>query len=233
MKYIKVFESWLNEEEEAKFDPNKPQAFPMLKMTQEHLYSSGEDSFRKSLASMYSRSIEKKEISESDPFSIVNVFQIKLKSIDSEKLKLNFTFKSKPDVSVSTEIKNMTGFETSLGRRFKVDTKSKESLGEIKYAYLIYPKSVDKSKVITKSEDGSIKVSTESAIILILPSEPYNKKYLAIEQSSMCIAKSESRMNVIGQSCSYTAFEYKVPGPLGSSELGNKKFFAEKIFKKA
>ena len=63
MKYIQVFESWLNEAEEAKFDPNKPQAFPMLKITQENLFNANEDIFRKVLASLFSRSLEKKETS--------------------------------------------------------------------------------------------------------------------------------------------------------------------------
>ena len=34
MKYIKIYESWLNEAESAKFDANKPQTYPMLKLTQ-------------------------------------------------------------------------------------------------------------------------------------------------------------------------------------------------------
>ena len=72
MKYIKVYESWVNEAESAKFDVNKPQAYPMLKLTQGELYTGNEENLRKTLASLYSRSIEKKEVSETDPYGVVN-----------------------------------------------------------------------------------------------------------------------------------------------------------------
>jgi hypothetical protein len=233
MKYIQVFESWLNEAEEAKFDPNKPQSYPMLKMTQGQLYSGNEDAFRKSLASLYSRSLEKKETSESDPYSVVNVFAIKIKGVDSKKNTMSFKFaKAQQDVSITTEFKVTASF-TNFMDEMGYDIKSEAGLEKIKNAFLIYPKATDKSKVITKSEDGSIKVSTESAIILILPSEAYDEADLAINLDSMCIAKGQARDCVIGQSCSYASLGFNLTAPLGASEYGDDKYFKEKVFKKA
>jgi hypothetical protein len=42
-----MFESWLNEASNAKFDVNKPSAFPMLKVTQGDLYGGNEQNFKK------------------------------------------------------------------------------------------------------------------------------------------------------------------------------------------
>ena len=38
MKYLKLFEHWINEEEEVKFDKANPDVTPILKLTQSHLY---------------------------------------------------------------------------------------------------------------------------------------------------------------------------------------------------
>lgn len=233
MKYIKIYESWVNEAESAKFDVNKPQSYPMLKITQGELYSGNEENFRKTLASLYSRGIEKKEVSESDPYGVINFFNIKIKSIDSKKNSMAFKFaKAQQDVSITTELKITAGF-TSVMNEMGYDIKSESGLEQIKNAFLVYPKATDKSKVITKSEDGSIKVSTESAVIVILPKEPYDKEDLAINLDSLCIAKGEARDCVVGQSSAYIALEFKVPGALSSTQYGDDKFFTKTIFKKA
>lgn len=233
MKYIKIYESWLNEAESAKFDANKPQTYPMLKLTQGELYTGNEENLRKTLASLYSRGVEKKEVSETDPYGVVNFFNLKITSIDAKKSVMNFKFaQSKQDVSITTPLKVTAGF-TSIMDEMGYDIKSESGLEKIKNVFLIYPKTIDKSKVISKSEDGSVKVSTESAIILFLPTEPYDKEDLAINLDSLCIAKGEARDCVIGQSSAYIALEYKVPGALSSTQYGDDKFFSKTIFKKA
>lgn len=233
MKYIKIYESWLNEAESAKFDANKPQTYPMLKLTQGELYTGNEENFRKTLASLYSRGIEKKEVSETDPYGVVNFFNLKITSIDAKKSLISFKFaKAQQDVSITTEVNVTPGLSNRMAK-WGCDIKSESELEKMKNVFLVYPKSVDKSKVITKSEDGSVKVSTEFAIILILPGEPYNKKDLAISADSLCIAKGEPKYNYLGQSSSYIALDFKVPGTLTATNLGDKKYFANKIFKKA
>ena len=234
MKYIKVYESWVNEAESAKLDVNKPQAYPMLKLTQGELYTGNEENLRKTLASLYSRGIEKKEISETDPYSVVNFFNIKITSVDGKKGTMSFKFaKAKQDVSLTTDLKVTAGFESIMGELGYDDVKSEASLEKIKNAFLVYPKTTDKSKVITKSEDNSIKVLTESAIIIILPTEPYDKEDLAINLLNLCIAKGEPKDCVVGQSSAYIALEFKIPGALSSTQYGDDRFFANKIFKKA
>lgn len=225
-----MYESWLNEAESGKFDLNKPQSFPMLKTTQGDLYSGNEENFKKTLASLYSRSIEKKEKSDSDPLAVINCFNLKIKSIDAKNSKM--TFEIEKEGSGYTEFKITAGF-TNVMEELEYDINSKSGLEEIKNAFLVFPKSMDKSKVMSKSEDGSIKVSTESAIIVILPKAPYDKGDLVISLDSVCIARGESKDCVIGQSCSYTAFEFKIPGPLSSTQWGDDKFFSSQIFKKA
>ena len=235
MKYIKVYESWVNEAESAKFDVNKPQAYPMLKLTQGELYTGNEENLRKTLASLYSRSIEKKEVSETDPYGVVNVFNIKITGIDDKKSLLYFKFASaKKDVTIQTEIKNYTTLYNGLQREdFGYDIKSDAGREKIKNAYLIYPKDTDKSKVITKSEDGNVIVLTESSIIVFLPPKPYDEEELAIDLDAICIAKKEKKGCIVGQTCSYISFKLGPLGTLSSTNLGDEKFFANKIFKKA
>ena len=230
MKYIQMFESWLNEASNAKFDLSKPQSFPMLKVTQGDLYSGNEENFKKTLASLYSRSVERKQTSDSDPFTVVNFLNLSIKSIDIKNNKMKFEIEN--EGKGFTEFKIVAAF-TNVMDEMGYDIKSESGLAELKNVFLVFPKSIDKSKVMSKSEDGSIKVSTDSAMIVILPKEPYDKEELAITQDSICIAKSAVKDCVIGQSCSYIALEFKIPGALSASEWGDDKYFASQLFKKA
>lgn len=229
MKYIKLFENWLNEADEIKFDPNKPEATPVTAITQGQLFGNGGADFEKNLKSLLARSFDKKETADAPSETVVVRGNFQLSELDGNKKGLRIKNTKEPDRELLVKLSPFNGVETN-DTLSKVGGDAKDTSLKV---FLVHSKSVDDSKVYWKVEKTDEGISTASASIVIFPSAIENKENLAIDMPCVIITEGKVKYVTLGQICAFASTNFSKEGVamLDKSDSGKKESLAANVFK--
>jgi hypothetical protein len=222
MKYLQLFENWLNEAEAA-FDIKKPRLTPVLKILQKDLYSGDTRKLRWAILSMLSRSLQKNKdkfdkdsdtVSKGDDFELLKVedAKITLWLNDSEECYVKMNAKKDAIIKALEWI----GGEISgddLKKSCIVTVLSEAGAGNIYYG---------------KKEEN---ISTKSSVLLIIPNKPKAPEELAINLSAVVVAQDKAKIVTLGQLCAYAASKFTDFTLLEKKDSGTKDALAKEILK--
>ena len=226
MKYLKLYEYWINEEEEVKFDKANPDVTPILKLTQSHLYGVQPKDTEPVLKSILNRSFNSVETSER-PLDDVKVFSYyHLLEFKNGGIKLTNEKLPNREFLVKTPNYDRSKVEEEFN---KVPLALDDPKARV---YVVSPTTVSDTKIFWKAMDFE-GISTFEACIIILPPTPKNIQGLAIDAPAIIITNGKPVYVTIGQIVTFAAKHFtkeNFPNLL-KPETGKKDYLAVNIFK--
>lgn len=228
MKYVKLFENWLNEADEVKFDASKPEATPVTSITQKDLFGSGVKDIEKNLKSILSRSLDKTETSDKPSESVTVKSGMTLVGFDGKGMRVK-EGNAPGSAELLVKVVGFNKVQTNdlLG---KIGTDVEDDSARV---FVIYGKGVDESKVYWKEEKVDQGISTASASILILPKEPQKGDDPAITMQGVIISQGKPRLVNLGQVCAFASTNFSKEGVamLDKEDSGKKESLMATVFK--
>lgn len=227
MKYLKLYEHWLNEAETLKFDLAKPDVFPITDLTQLNLYGVKPKDTEIVLKSILSKSFNSVETSEVplDTVKIYGFYHLKeFKNgglvITNEKIPNREFLIKTPDISradVEVEFNKLP---------MRLDDKDAR-------VYVVAPTAINDSLIFWKSAKAE-GISTLNASVIILPPKPKNIQGFAIDAPGIIIHYGKIHFITIGQLITFASkkFSKEASVNLGLPEIGKREFLVANIFKK-
>jgi hypothetical protein len=226
MRYLKLYEKWLNEATELKFDLMKPDVFPITKLTQGNLYGFKPKDTEIVLRSILSKSFNSVETTEV-PLNTINVtgfFHIvEFKNggliLTNEKM-VNREF------LVKLPEKTREDVETEF-KKIPLNIDDKEAR-----VYLVRPSSINDSMVFWKASEAE-GISTMYASIIILPPKPTNIQGFAVDAPAILINYGIPYYVTLGQIVTFASkkFSRESAVNLRYPELGKREYLVANVFK--
>lgn len=222
MKYLQLFESWLNEE--GQFNKSKPRETPVLEILQKDLYADKPRRTRWAMLSMLSRSLQKNKDKfdpNSDTVSMSGDFQ--LKSVEDALI----TIKTEGDddsLSVKMNAKKNAVIKAIewIGGEISGDDLTKSSI-------VMLVKDVDASGLFSGKKEEI--VSTKVGTLVIMPNKPKKPEDLAINMSVVVVAQEKAKIVTLGQLCAYASTKFTDFSKLEDKNSGTKEVLAKGILK--
>lgn len=226
MRYIQLYEHWINEEEEVKFDLNNPDVTPILKLTQAHLYGVQLKDTEIVLKSILNKSFSSLETTEKPLddvkiFSYYHLFEFR-----------NGGLKLKNDKLPNREFL----VKTPNYDRYKIEEEFQKIPLEIDdiiaRVFVVSPTTVNDTRIFWKSVEFE-GISTLEACVIILPPKPKNIQGLAIDAPAIIITNGKPVYVTIGQIVTFASKHFtkeNFPNLL-KPETGKKDYLAVNIFK--
>lgn len=222
MKYLQLFENWLNEAETS-FNIKKPRLTPVLKTLQKDLYSGDTRKLQWAIKSMLSRSLQKnkdKFDKDSDTVSMVNDLEllkvedakITLWMNDSEECYVKMNAKKDAIMKALAWIGGETSGE-DLKKSCIAMVLSETGSGNIYYG---------------KKEEN---ISTKSSVLVLLPNKPKAPEELAVNLSAVVVAQDKAKIVTLGQLCAYASSKFTDFTLLEKKDSGTKDALAKEILK--
>jgi hypothetical protein len=226
MKYLKLFEYWINEEEEVKFDKANPDVTPILKLTQSHLYGVQPKDTEPVLKSILNKSFNSIETSER-PLTDVKVFgYYHLLEFRNGGIKL--TNEKMPNREFLVKTPNYD--------RYKVE----EEFNKIPLdlddpnarVYVVSPTTFSDTNIFWKSVEFE-GISTFEACVIILPPTPKNIQGYAIDAPVIIITNGKPVYVTIGQIVTFASKKFTKENfqNLLKPETGKRDYLMTNIFK--
>jgi len=226
MKYLKLFEYWLNEAEEVNFDLNNPDVTPLTHLTQKHLYGVKPKDTEIVLKSILNKSFNAKETSET-PLDDIKVFGFyHLLEYKNGGIKLTHERLPNREFLVKTPDYDRAKVEEQFN---KIPLELNDYNARV---YVISPTSVSDTRIFWKST-GFEGISTFEACVIILPPAPKNIQGLAIDMPAIIITNGKPVYATLGQIVYFTYKKLTKDNfqTLLNPELGKRDYLRINVFK--
>ena len=226
MRYLKLYEKWLNEATELKFDLTKPDVFPITKLTQGNLYGFKPKDTEIVLRSILSKSFNSVETTEV-PLNTINVtgfFHI----VEFKNGGLILTNEKMVNREFLVKLPEKTRADVDAEfKKIPLNIDDKEAR-----VYLVRPSSINDSMVFWKASEAE-GISTMYASIIILPPKPKNIQGFAVDAPAIIINYGIPYYVTLGQIITFASkkFSRESSVNLKIPELGKREYLVANIFK--
>jgi len=234
MKYLKLFESWLNEQDQAaaapkvEFSPSKSFATPVLDILQKDFYSAkNPDEMRKLLTSIVGRGVEKKSTDSKDS-TAVNVRVLAIEEVGSGKALLKGTA---PGSNLETmKLPKEADFIKALDE-IALDAKA---IGDsAPKGFFMHTSDTPENKISWEAGDVKNGLSTQAASLVFFPNEGYTKvnpEGLLVELPIVIVFGGKSKVTNFGQLLAIAASKFSDVSMLDKADAGTKDNLAANVF---
>lgn len=234
MKYLKLFESWLNEQDEAaatpktEFSSSKSFATPVLDILQKDFYSAkNPDEMKKLLTSIVGRSVEKKSTDSKDS-TAVNVRVLTVEEVQKKKALLKG----------NTASANLETLKLSDDAEFTkaLDEIALDASGigaDAPKGYFIHTTDTPENKIYWEAGDVKNGISTQAAALVFMPNEGYTKVNpdgLLIDLPVVIVFGGKSKVTNFGQVLAIASTKFADASMLDKADAGTKDNLAANVF---
>lgn len=224
MKYLQLFESWLNEE--TQFNKSKPRETPVIELLEKDIYSAGKPKRIQSImVTMLSRSLQKNKDKfdpESNTVSMSDSFQ--LKSVEDALITIKTEGNDEDTLSVKMNTKKDAIIKALqwIGGEVSGDDLTKSCI------VTIVSEANATGLFVGKREEI---VSTKVGTLVIMPNKPKKPDDLAINMSVVVVAQEKAKIVTLGQLCAYASTKFTDFSVLEDKNSGTKESLAKGILK--
>lgn len=221
MKYLRLFEYWLNEE--TQFNKSKPRETPILKTLQKDLYSDKPRRTHFNLRGILSRSLQKNKNKfdiNSDTVAIVE--KMELVSVEDAKIVVkdeNGEYKVKMNAKKDAIIKALNW----IGAEISGEDLSKSCM------VTVVSEAANSNPLFVGNREDTI--STEVGTLVFIPNKPKKPEDLAINLSAVIVAQNKAKIVTLGQLCVYASTKFTDFSVLEDKNSGTKEALEKGILK--
>jgi hypothetical protein len=234
MKYVKLFETWLNEADAPQqgaatpFKIETAGTFPVLSITQENLYGKGPEDLQKVLKSILERSLDKKSTLEGETNKVTLTSYMMNEFATPNGINIEGTkTKDKQKLILSNNAEFKKGLDEIAIENDKTDQQFA--------SFFIYTSDTPENKLFWKSDSGN-GISTQSAAFVSFPkptASVFKGDALAIDLPIFIVAGGKSKVITLGQLCALTTSKFADLSILDKKDVGTKEKLAANIFPEA
>jgi len=224
MKYLKLFESWLNEQDEAtakQFSPDKSFESPVLEILQKDFYSvKNPDQVTKVLRSVIGRGVEKKSVDTKES-TAVTIKPLTVEEVQQGKKKV-FVKGTAPGSNVETlKLADDAEFMKALDE-IALDAKG---VGDsAAKGYFIHTSDTPENKLYWSTEDTKNGISTQAASIVFFPNEGFTKvnpEAPMVELPVVIVSGGKSKVGTFGQVLAMASAKFADASMIDKTDAGS------------
>lgn len=234
MKYVKMFESWLNEQDEVagtapkkEFSPAKSFETPVLDIQQKDIFSKNPEEALKILRSVVGRGVEKKSTDTKESTAVV-VRPLSIEEMGTKKVLVKGTA---PGSNVETlKLADDAAFIKALDS-LALDAKAIGT--EAPKGFFIHTTDTPENKIYWSAGDVKNGLSTQAAALVFLPNEGFtkvNSDGLLVDLPVVIVTGGKAKEATFGQLLAMAASKFSDASILDKADAGTKENLAASVF---
>jgi hypothetical protein len=242
MKYVKLFENWLNEAEEGKsedgnFDPKKPWASSLLDLTKTDVFKSAKlgdeythELLEKFIPSVICKGIEKKQsLSSCDQYE-ANMVSLSFGATLDGKMNKE-TGKNSKYIQLGSLGDKLTFLLTNVEKEGTL-LKIIKNMEVGNWMLMVYPKS-KKSSIFVPKKDNKDEVYCDLKDLILVEFPDLESSGDIVTDTNLVITDKNvvQQQTTVGNLCSYASSNFENVAMLKDKEYGNDEYLASNVFK--
>jgi hypothetical protein len=224
MKYLKLFESWLNEQDEAatkQFSPEKSFESPVLDILQKDFFSiKNPEQVTKVLKSVIGRGVEKKSVDTKES-TAVTVKPLTVEELQQGKKKVLLKGTAPGSNLETLKLADDAEFMKALDE-IALDAKG---IGDsAAKGYFIHTSDTPENKLYWSTEDTKYGISTQAASIVFFPNEGFTKvnpEAPMVELPVVIVSGGKSKVGTFGQVLAMASSKFADASMLDKTDAGS------------
>ena len=224
MKYLKLFESWLNEQDEAttkQFSPDKSFESPVLDILQKDFFSiKNPEQVTKVLKSVIGRGVEKKSVDTKES-TAVTVKPLTVENVLKGKKQLYVKGTAAGSNEELLKVADDSAFMKDLNEIGLDADGAGESAAK---GYFIHTSDTPENKLYWSTEAVKYGISTQAASIVFFPNEGYNKvnpEAPIVELPVVIVSGGKSKVGTFGQVLAMASAKFADASMLDKTDAGS------------